>query len=61
MTVSQLITEQHRQGEETNSILDIGCGNGGFFEKLDKTDYFKSDSYGEKNFNSKLLGLPQAV
>ena len=44
-----------KHGEDTNSILDIGCGNGGFFEKLDKTDYFKSDSYGEKNFNSKLF------
>lgn len=43
-----------KHGEETNSILDIGCGNGGFFEKLDKTDFFKSDSYGQKNFNSKL-------
>ena len=43
-----------KHGEDTNSILDIGCGNGSFFEKLDKTDYFKSDSYGEKNFNSKL-------
>lgn len=78
MTVSQLVKEQHQQGEETefyptdfpmvqavaewlskhgedtNSILDIGCGSGSFFDKLDKTDYFKSDNYGEKNYNSKL-------
>ena len=78
MTVNQLVTEQHKQGEETefyptdtpmveaiaewlskhgeetNSILDIGCGNGSFFEKLDNTNFFKSYSYGEKNFNSKL-------
>ncbi len=36
------------------SILDIGCGNGGFFEKLDRTDYFKTDEYKDKNYNSKL-------
>lgn len=27
-------------GEIIHSILDIGCGNGAFFEKLDKTQYF---------------------
>ena len=43
-----------RHGEFTHDILDIGCGNGGFFEKLDKTDYFKSDSYNDRNFNSRI-------
>lgn len=42
------------KGADVNSILDIGCGNGSFFEKLDKTDYFKSEHYGDKNYNSKL-------
>ena len=32
-------------GEWTGSILDIGCGNGGFFEKLDRTNYFNGDTY----------------
>lgn len=43
-----------RHGEFTLNILDIGCGNGGFFEKLDKTGYFKSDDYKDRNFNSKI-------
>jgi len=43
-----------RNGECTGSILDIGCGNGGFFEKLGRTDFFKSDDYGTKNYESKL-------
>lgn len=43
-----------RNGEITDSILDIGCGNGGFFDKLDSTDFFKSDNYGTKNYDSKL-------
>ena len=43
-----------RNGEITTSILDIGCGNGGFFDKLDSTDFFKSDNYGTKNYDSKL-------
>ena len=43
-----------RNGEYTGSILDIGCGNGGFFEKMDRTDFFKSDNYGTKNYESKL-------
>ena len=38
----------------TYDILDIGCGNGSFFEKLDKTEYFKSDDYKDKNFESNL-------
>ena len=78
MTVNQLVTEQHRQGEETefypttqeivdkvawwisrhgeftHDILDIGCGNGSFFEKLDKSEYFKSDDYNNKNFHSRI-------
>lgn len=29
-----------KDGEVIHSILDIGCGNGSFFEKLDKTEYF---------------------
>lgn len=41
-------------GKETWSILDIGCGNGSFFEKLDKTDYFYSDEYKSKNHHSML-------
>jgi len=41
-------------GNDTQSILDIGCGNGGFFEKLDRTDYFHKDEYGHKNYNSRL-------
>ena len=41
-------------GELTDSILDIGCGNGSFFEKLDKTDYFHTTDYGTKNYNSQL-------
>ena len=41
-------------GEMTGSILDIGCGNGSFFEKLDRTDFFKADNYGDKNYNSNL-------
>lgn len=41
-------------GEWTNEILDIGCGNGGFFEKLDKTDYFNSSDYKDKNYNNKI-------
>jgi len=36
----------------TQEILDIGCGNGSFFEKLDKTDYFKTNEYGDKNWKS---------
>ena len=43
-----------RNGEITSSILDIGCGNGGFFEKLDKTDFFCNDDYRHKNHGSKL-------
>ena len=43
-----------RNGEITTSILDIGCGNGGFFEKMEKTDFFRSDTYGTKNHGSKL-------
>ena len=43
-----------RHGEFTHDILDIGCGNGGFFNKLDKTDYFKTDDYKDKNFHSNL-------
>ena len=35
-------------GSETQSILDIGCGNGSFFEKLD--NYFSK----HKNHHSKL-------
>ena len=41
-------------GEYTNEILDIGCGNGGFFEKLDKTDYFNSSDYKDKNYDHKI-------
>lgn len=41
-------------GEFTNEVLDIGCGNGGFFEKLDKTDYFNSSDYKDKNYNNKI-------
>ena len=41
-------------GEMTREILDIGCGNGGFFEKLDKAGYFKGDEYNERNFNYRL-------
>ena len=41
-------------GEFTNGILDIGCGNGGFFEKLDKAGYFKGDEYKERNFNYRI-------
>lgn len=41
-------------GEFTNDILDIGCGNGGFFEKLDKTDYFYLDDFKSRHFNYKL-------
>ena len=29
-----------KEGDVIHSIMDIGCGNGSFFEKLDKTDYF---------------------
>lgn len=36
----------------TQEILDIGCGNGSFFEKLDKTAFFKTDDYKDKNFHS---------
>lgn len=43
-----------RNGEITDSILDIGCGNGSFFEKLDKTDFFCNDDYRHKNHGSKL-------
>lgn len=39
---------------ETKSILDIGCGNGSFFEKLDKTDYFYNYDFKHKNYHSKL-------
>ena len=38
----------------TREILDIGCGNGSFFEKLDKTDYFKSDEYKDRNYHSNI-------
>lgn len=41
-------------GSETQSILDIGCGNGSFFEKLDKTDYFYNYDCKHKNYHSKL-------
>lgn len=41
--------------EPVRSILDIGCGNGAFFEKLDKTNYFYENEYGNPNYNSKLI------
>ena len=43
-----------KSGSETQSILDIGCGNGSFFEKLDKTDFFCNDDYRHKNHGLKL-------
>ena len=43
-----------KSGSETKSILDIGCGNGSFFEKLDKTDYFYNYDCKHKNYHSKL-------
>ena len=42
-------------GNDTTSILDIGCGNGSFFEKLDKTTYFKTYEYKDKYYHSKLI------
>ena len=39
----------------TSSILDIGCGNGSFFEKLDNTVYFKTYEYGDRNYHSNLI------
>ena len=41
-------------GTDVYSVLDIGCGNGAFFEKLDKTDFFYNDDYKHKNHFSKL-------
>ena len=43
--------------EEIYSILDIGCGNGGFFEKLDRTAVFHDYNapYGSKERKSKLV------
>ena len=43
-----------RTGTDTYSILDIGCGNGSFFEKLDKTDSFYNADYHHPNYHSKL-------
>lgn len=41
------------QSSETHSILDIGCGNGNFFEKLDQTKYFYDrNRYGSRLFNN---------
>lgn len=37
-----------------HSILDVGCGNGGFFEKLDRTEHFYVDDWKHPNHNSKL-------
>lgn len=38
------------------SILDIGCGNGNFFEKLDNTDFFNDTTkYGEEKYDYKLF------
>lgn len=36
------------------SILDIGCGNGAFFEKLSRSNYLYCDDYKSPNFNYKL-------
>lgn len=41
-------------GEWTQTILDIGCGNGNFFEKLDRTNYFHVDDWKDVNHDSKL-------
>ena len=41
-------------GMDTYSVLDIGCGNGSFFEKLDKTEWFYTNEYKSKNSKSKL-------
>lgn len=42
--------------EDIHSILDIGCGNGNFFEKFDKTAVFHNYNaeYGSKERTSKL-------
>lgn len=37
------------------SILDIGCGNGSFFDKFDKNPYFFEDDYKSKNYSSKIV------
>ena len=37
-----------------HSILDVGCGNGGFFEKLDRTEHFYNDDWNSPKHNSKL-------
>lgn len=36
------------------SILDIGCGNGSFFEKLSRSKYIYVDDYKSPKFNYKL-------
>lgn len=41
------------QGDTIKSILDIGCGNGAFFEKLDRTDYFYDSD--KSKYDSKLV------
>lgn len=43
-----------REGESVQSILDVGCGNGSFFKKLDSTGYFYKDDWKSPNYNSKL-------
>jgi len=44
-------------GTDVYSVLDIGCGNGAFFEKLDKTDFFYNDDYKHKNHFSNYISI----
>ena len=52
--VDKIAAKMARSDSHIMSILDIGCGNGGFFEKLDRTDHFYNDDWKHHNHNSKL-------
>lgn len=52
--VDKIAYSMARTFQGVHSILDIGCGNGGFFEKLDRTEHFYDDDYNHRNHNSKL-------
>lgn len=52
--VDKIAEEMAMSNSHIMSILDIGCGNGGFFEKLDRTNHFYNDDWKHHNHNSKL-------
>ena len=58
---SKLKTVEYGYRNEVNSILDIGCGNGAFFEKLDKTGFNVSKKYGIEKSTILYQQLPKDV